>query len=85
MRLVKLIWPSVGADYGDEHKHVHDQDRSYSRVACHPERSLVMLSAAKDLALGKEMLRCAQHDTPGFGSLQCIIGLGGCSATPMNK
>jgi hypothetical protein len=51
----------------------------------HTRGSLVILSEAKDLALGKEMLRCAQHDTPGFGSLQCIIGLGGCSATPMNK
>jgi hypothetical protein len=43
------------------------------RPACHP--SLVTLSAAKDLALGKEMLRgvypeqsaWAQHDTTGFG------------------
>jgi hypothetical protein len=53
----------------------NEQDRSYSRVACHPERSLVILSAAKDLALDKEMLRevytsrseWAQHDTTGCG------------------
>jgi hypothetical protein len=27
--------------------------------------SLVILSEAKDLALGRQMLRCAQHDTSG--------------------
>ncbi len=29
--------------------------------------SLVILSAAKDLALGSQMLHYAQHDTTGFG------------------
>jgi hypothetical protein len=51
----------------------------------HTRGSLVILSEAKDLALGKEMLRYAQHDTTGFASLKCIIGLGGCSATLMKK
>jgi hypothetical protein len=71
----------------------NDQDREYSRVTCHAERSIVILSVAKDLALGNQMLRgvspersaWAQHDTTGFGSLKCIIGLGGCSATLMKK
>jgi hypothetical protein len=47
--------------------------------------SLVILSEAKDLALGKEMLSVTKHDTTGFGSLKCIIGLGGCAATLMKK
>jgi hypothetical protein len=59
----------------------------------HTRGSLVILSAAQDLALGKEMLRCvspersawAQHDTAGFGSLQCSIGLGGWCAPLMNQ
>jgi len=29
--------------------------------------SLVILSAAKDLSMGSQMLRYAQHDTTGFG------------------
>ena len=69
------------------------QDRSYSRVTCHPERSLVILRCAQDLALGKEMLRgvdpersaWAQHDTTGLGSFKCSIGLGGCCAPLMNR
>ena len=37
------------------------QDRAYSRVACHPERS------EGSLAMASQMLRCAQHDTTGIG------------------
>jgi hypothetical protein len=38
--------------------------RGFARTQhCHPERSIVILSAAKDLtALNKEILRCAQND-----------------------
>jgi hypothetical protein len=38
-----------------------NQDREYSRVACHAERS------EGALAMGSQMLRCAQHDMTGFG------------------
>ncbi len=42
----------------------HNQNRSYRPVtaalACHPERS------EGSLAMGKEMLRCAQHDSTDF-------------------
>ena len=38
-----------------------NQDRSYSRVACHPERS------EGSLSMDSQMLRYAQHDTTGFG------------------
>jgi hypothetical protein len=38
-----------------------NQDREPSRVACHPERS------EGSRSMGSQMLRCAQHDTTGFG------------------
>jgi len=37
-----------------------------SLVILSPFASL-RVNAAKDLSLGSQMLRCAQHDTTGFG------------------
>jgi len=50
MALNKIVWPTVGADLSRTppiHRPQH----------CHPERS------EGSVVLGREMLRCAQHDS----------------------
>jgi hypothetical protein len=40
---------------------------------------LVILSEAKDLSLGSQMLRYAQHDTTSFGRYSSLSALAACS------
>jgi len=47
----------------------NNQDREYSRIACHPERSEGSLSLGSQMLRGvyPERSEWAQHDTTGVG------------------
>ncbi len=54
--------------------HTADDDFTNQDREC-----VVTLSEAKGLSMGKEMLRCAQHDSTDFGRYSALSALAGCS------
>jgi len=50
---------------------------AFGEKACHPERLPVILSEAKDLAQGSQLLRYAQHDTSGSLVIPSLVILSG--------